>query len=492
MPEFVAATSSGTHATDLSSLTWAHPVEGDNRVLYVMVSTPFGTTVSGVTFADAPMTKIFERGGFLTKLQIWRLFAPTVGTYNIVVTLGASASIAAVARSYSDVHQSIDGPISVATGNALLATSTVASASGSLVVSALGVEDDDAVEASGTSISPAISFSTATQDMVCASSHREGAPETTAEWTIPGRDIWILAVMPLLFPAIPAGVTTEEYWDVDGVPLNTMAYNIETIEGREGIPPKRGENIAIGTHRGRQWVQKPPDQRPLTLGMWVVGSDNKRERFDGSRARFKANFAFLKRLFGVTDRLLTITRRERRPDGVLVLQADAEVVGTMDLSARGPAAGKFSVDLIMPDPYWYGPAVTDVSSAVSPASGVVFPIVFPVVFGTPGNPGTVTVENKGDVDALPLIRLHGPLENWDVILIGSGKRLSFSGPLAEGEFLEVDTSARTVKLGGTSSRYGWLSLDSEWFTLPPGRNTLRVTTQTGTGRMEVSFRPPYN
>lgn len=68
--------------------------------------------------------------------------------------------------------------------------------------------------------------------------------------------------------------STAEYWDVDGVSLQTYAQNLSSWGGsREGVPPLRGENQKIPFMRGSKYVRKVPDSRVLTLKGWVAGME---------------------------------------------------------------------------------------------------------------------------------------------------------------------------------------------------------------------------
>ncbi len=153
-------------------------------------------------------------------------------------------------------------------------------------------------------------------------------------------------------------ITTEETWSVNGTILNTLAYNIETLSGREGIPPRRGSNVVIPYKPGRLWVPKLEDERPLTLAMWVRDADVngvQAATATARRAQLRDNIETLKNLFGVFDELLTLERKIRLGSGLVTRTAEAECVGTMPFEwVEGHFSfAKFVADLVMPDPYWY-------------------------------------------------------------------------------------------------------------------------------------------
>lgn len=153
-------------------------------------------------------------------------------------------------------------------------------------------------------------------------------------------------------------VTTEEEWKVNGTTLNTFAFNIETLSGRDNIPPRRGDNIIIPYRPGRLWVEKQPDERPLTLAMWVKDSDADGVRASTStarRAKLRDNIETLKNLFGVYDTLLSLERKMRLGSGLTTRTAQVECVGMLpfEWEEQHDWFAKFVVELVMPDPFWY-------------------------------------------------------------------------------------------------------------------------------------------
>ena len=90
-----------------------------------------------------------------------------------------------------------------------------------------------------------------------------------------------------------------------------------------------------------------------------------------------------------------------------------------------------------------------------------------------------------------MVTFTGPVVSPTIEHTGQSRRLEFTGTLAAGETLVVDSLARTVLLNGTSSRYSWLTSLSQWFTLEPGANNLRYTAASGTGTCQVDFRSAW-
>lgn len=296
----------------------------------------------------------------------------------------------------------------------------------------------------------------------------------------------------------PDDAVTEEYWDVDGFILNTVAYNIETIDGREALPPRRGENFSIGNIPGRHWTPKIPDQKPLTLVMWVQGTGLESYSNDNDRAMFNENWNKLKSVFGVFDRLLKITRRQLFPDGIREQFCMAEISGVMALKAIDHYSGRFAVDLIMPDPSWYEQERDYTAVLNDQGLGMTFNEVFNMTFDTPTVSGpanvSMAIENPGDSPSFPTIYIIGPVTDPVVEHQELGLVLEFAITIPEGQFLVIDTKLSRVLLGGMESRYNTLvpgssSLSSMRIT--PGRNTLRLRSDAGLGSMVVRYSPAY-
>lgn len=113
--------------------------------------------------------------------------------------------------------------------------------------------------------------------------------------------------------------------------------------------------------------------------------------------------------------------------------------------------------------------------------------------------GQVEVVNAGDRTAWPLIVLHGPWSGEaSVVNVSTGQALVFDGEsVSDGDWLEIDTRARTVRLNGdpANSRYNRLVFpDSDWWGLEPGVNVLRFLPEvfTAPARMTVAWRDAYS
>lgn len=169
--------------------------------------------------------------------------------------------------------------------------------------------------------------------------------------------------------------TTEAYWDVDGVSLNTYARNIRTLGGdRVAPPPQRGDNPQVAFRPGRRFEPQIPDERVITLGMWVLPHDEDGDPQPGNqRGAFNENWRTLTDLLYRPWRLFDLTKRwfDDRAGTLHAATAKATYAGGLSPDEMmGPHAARFTVDLLLADPYFY---TVEKSATVSAGGKVIHP-----------------------------------------------------------------------------------------------------------------------
>jgi hypothetical protein len=300
--------------------------------------------------------------------------------------------------------------------------------------------------------------------------------------------------------------STEVFWSVDGVSLQTLAFNITTLgDDREAAIPLRGSDIVIPYMPGSKHVTKVPDSRILTLGMWVIGANE-----DGSipvdenvRRTYDRNWKHLRRLLWRRGRQFTLTKRFWVPEADLVAagvdvsalqqsglwrlytaEAQASYSGGLDPRKSGPARAVFTVDLRLADPYFYGPEIS-VPFSTAPADAV--------------NPGpSQTISVLGD-DRTTYVELDfvGPVTTPRVTNSTElGLWVQYSTVVAATETATVrahNFSATHYPVGTSYKSSGYVTHagDRFWMFLEPGSVQLELTVQAGTGTAELRYRPVW-
>lgn len=150
-------------------------------------------------------------------------------------------------------------------------------------------------------------------------------------------------------------VTTAETVTVDGLVLNTLAYNISTRAGRYTTPDVRTKNTELGGRHGTLRVRGKKFQQGLfTLSMWVRGANEDGsipDNSDGlSRRIFQNNLDILMQTFTRKSGLLDI--RQTLPDGT-IRQCFGEVLAAVDPQSKSvqPMA-VFTVAITIPSAFW--------------------------------------------------------------------------------------------------------------------------------------------
>lgn len=274
--------------------------------------------------------------------------------------------------------------------------------------------------------------------------------------------------------------TTEEYWDVNGTTLNTLAYNIESLNGRVNVPPFRGEDLTVAYRSGDIWRQKTPGSRTISLGMWVRDAD-----VDGvvpstdqaRRAQLNDNIRALQRLF-YSRTELTLTKRIRTGSGLLTVAASAQLAGQMEYSPAGYGVGRMVVDLKLADPFFYGSLVT--SSNINVGAGF------------------STINNAGDdyTDRKLTVELYGTLVAPVLTNSTTGAIVSFPTiTVTSPRYLVVDVEGYRAYRDDDSTVSYLSSLAHTgartFFNLKPGNNSVALTATSGSGYAVLKWSPSY-
>lgn len=126
----------------------------------------------------------------------------------------------------------------------------------------------------------------------------------------------------------------------------------------------------------------------------------------------------------------------------------------------------------------------------SAAGGLSWPLTWPLAWGV-ATSGAALAVNAGDFETWPVARLDGPLTRPTLENVTTGRTFRTSLELAAGEFLLVDFAARAVLLNGTASRRAWVMGSSQWWSLAPGVNEVKLGGIAGAGSMTLTWRSAW-
>jgi hypothetical protein len=130
----------------------------------------------------------------------------------------------------------------------------------------------------------------------------------------------------------------------------------------------------------------------------------------------------------------------------------------------------YSLDIVAVDPFRYGDADQVTTGLPTPGTGHTWPMVWPISWGTPGNPGRLTLTNPGTAVAWPIFQIQGGVQDgFELEEVGTGRVIRFDQTVLVGSTVELNPRVGTVFVDGVS-RSTFLTR-RDWFSIPPGGTT---------------------
>lgn len=224
---------------------------------------------------------------------------------------------------------------------------------------------------------------------------------------------------------------------IDGVRLDTLAYNISTKMGRDLAASSASANIDTEMRHGELWVpHKKYGPGRLVLDMWVGGTDE-----DGAvpvggddYKKYRENLDDLRRMFGVRGRLLDI-RIQLDKLGTSIRQCFGEVTNVIDpeMLASYPYTAQMKVEVNVPGAFWQDVADSNFDSGSAVAANSDHPLP---AFAA----GTAPMVDLYTV-------LDGPATNPKLIDSRNGHYDQYNGIVPLGQQWVVNTTLHTSKVG---------------------------------------------
>lgn len=270
--------------------------------------------------------------------------------------------------------------------------------------------------------------------------------------------------------------STDIYWSVNGVSLQTLGFNISTRGGHEP-PPLRGEDTLIPYRPGQILEERMPDSRTLPFKMWAIGMDEDGlVGAYGPRSEYEKNYKKLRSLIWNQGRPITLTKRWKDYGSSTVLTATGTGVyaGGLGEEMTGPARSDFGFDIWMADPFFYGADV-------------------PITFAATAT-STQNVTILGDYPStLATLVVSGARTNFRLTNSTEVHYVNVNSVIAGGQSATLDidkwTAVRTPTLNLIKdvTHFG----HKHWLSLRPGAQSLVLTSTSGTGGAVLTYKPRW-
>lgn len=167
------------------------------------------------------------------------------------------------------------------------------------------------------------------------------------------------------------------------------------------------------------------------------------------------------------------------------------------------AAIRAQFQLLAPDPLRYGPWQTATTTFPARMGGLRFPLysdgagvnVGALDYGEPSTTGRVLLSNPGTADSWAQFNVAGPVpaEGFEIVVVGTGRRIRFEGAVPLHSDLVIDTATGTAVIDGSADRGGLLTY-RDWPPIPAGGSVefaFIPLGPTSSAVLTASFRPPF-
>lgn len=165
--------------------------------------------------------------------------------------------------------------------------------------------------------------------------------------------------------------------------------------------------------------------------------------------------------------------------------------GETPLEAESYATSQAQMLFRVPDGKSYSDQLhVRAANAAGDVPGREYDLSFDRSYPFSGGLGLVECVNAGTTVTDPVLRMFGPCESPRVEHVASGRRLTLEGfAVSDGDYVELDVSARTARLNGLASQNLYDALtEARWFSLEPGENQLRFFPETASAGSQLQAR----
>lgn len=229
-----------------------------------------------------------------------------------------------------------------------------------------------------------------------------------------------------------------------------------------------------GTWSGAEWA----DEVVVPIPLMVTGQDRDLSSWLAAQQALAAAF---RPIGDVTEQ---VELRWRMGGGEWVMFGRPRMVQpTTDLISVGKAVTRCV--MVCQDPRVYSGALHEAgpTGLTQFAGGLTVPFTVPVWIGGTLTGGVMNLVNAGTTSTGMTLRIDGPVDQPRLVLQtpdGSTSALLFEVDVAGGQWLQVDTVARTALLNGLpqSNQFGRSVWGWEQHPLPPGTSTLRFFAES--------------
>lgn len=269
----------------------------------------------------------------------------------------------------------------------------------------------------------------------------------------------------------------------NGLTIGTLesGYTFKSLKGFDN-PTVRINVKDNGNYHGARFGSAYYGARVITIEGEILGSSP--EDYEEKRRALGQAYTILNGLQTVTF----ITR------GGLTVKADCIVNSRIEIPYEKGLMqrGDFRIELIAPFPFFLGSSTQTHTVYVFEGGGATIPAEIPLTFSD-SLASDIDINNLGNVEAYPIIKLYGIMNDPVIRNNTSGLQLSIDYNLdTEDKYIEIDTYRRTAKRGDTGANI-FANVTGDFWTLKTGINNIVLSASSyGEGaRAEIVYQYHY-
>lgn len=163
----------------------------------------------------------------------------------------------------------------------------------------------------------------------------------------------------------------------------------------------------------------------------------------------------------------------------------------------GPIKRPFTIALrASSDPMFKSVAVhhTSIVPTIVSTTGRIYDRTYDLVYATTldpsGSPGfganSTTVVNVGNYDDKPILRFNGFMTGVVLYNTANGHKITLKDAIDDGDFIEIDVAAGTIKDSLGNNRASAFDTRSDWMTIQGTRNVSTGAATTGNNEIQLS------
>jgi phage-related protein len=260
-------------------------------------------------------------------------------------------------------------------------------------------------------------------------------------------------------------------------------YQIQSVDGLEGVPPLRVQDDNRGYADGSFTGQDFYSGRTITVNMLVLanGATSAQTNLNTLQNTLKPQQSGTTPLYFIVP-----------PSTEQFINARVRAFRTTIDPDYTYGYIRVQIEFFCPNPFYFDSTLQTASLVVSNPLGRTYNRTYNLTYGGGSLATTTAVTNSGRTTAYPTITLNGPITNPILGNVTQGNYLSFTGTYSNTDSLVVDLYNKLVTLNGVTARN--LLTSGSWFSAPVGTSQFYMTgtgTLAGTTTATVSWYNTY-